>query len=133
MMWYWGGGGIHWWGWFIGFILTVGFWALIIFLIVSLFRSSESSRSRASSVSIAGARLRCSTCPISNHETIATKELGSRQKLRIRATVVEDHRRYQGHGTPPRIRATVKLSPSVAFGKRPGQSGSTQATDSPPP
>ena len=39
MMWYWGGGGIHWWGWFIGFILTVGFWALIIFLIVSLFRS----------------------------------------------------------------------------------------------
>ena len=68
-----------------------------------------------------------------NHEIIATKELGSRQKLRIRATVVEDHRRYQGHGTPPRIRATVKLSPSVAFGKRPGQSGSTQATDSPPP
>jgi putative membrane protein len=39
MMWYWGGGGIHWWGWFIGFVLTVGFWALIIFLIVTLFRS----------------------------------------------------------------------------------------------
>lgn len=38
-MWYWGGGGIHWWGWLIGFVLTIGFWALIIFLIVSLFHS----------------------------------------------------------------------------------------------
>ena len=39
MMWHWGGGGIHWWGWFVGFILTVGFWALFIFLIVSFARS----------------------------------------------------------------------------------------------
>ncbi len=39
MMWYWAGGGIHWWGWFIGLLLTVGFWALVIFLIVSLARS----------------------------------------------------------------------------------------------
>lgn len=39
MMWYWGGGALHWWGWFIGFLLTVGFWALIVFLLVTLFRS----------------------------------------------------------------------------------------------
>jgi putative membrane protein len=39
MMWYWGGGGVHWWGWFIGFVLTVAFWAFIIFLFISLMRS----------------------------------------------------------------------------------------------
>lgn len=39
MMWYWSGGVMHWWGWFIGFVLTVGFWALVIFLIVTLARS----------------------------------------------------------------------------------------------
>ena len=39
MMWYWNGGGIHWWGWFVGFILTVGFWAVVLFFILSLMRS----------------------------------------------------------------------------------------------
>jgi putative membrane protein len=42
MMWYWGGGGIHWWGWFIGFVITVGFWALVIFLFLTLIRSFAS-------------------------------------------------------------------------------------------
>lgn len=41
MMWYWGGG-IHWWGWFIGFVLTVGFWAVVIYFLVTLFRSAGS-------------------------------------------------------------------------------------------
>jgi putative membrane protein len=42
MMWYWNNGGIHWWGWFIGVVVTIGFWALIIFLFVSLVRSFAS-------------------------------------------------------------------------------------------
>lgn len=39
MMRYWNGGGIHWWGWLIGFLLTVGFWAIVIFLIITLVHS----------------------------------------------------------------------------------------------
>lgn len=39
MIWYWAGGGLHWWGWFVGFVLTIGFWALLIVLVISLFRS----------------------------------------------------------------------------------------------
>ena len=39
MMWFWSGAGIHWWAWFIGFLLTVGFWALVIFLVLSLVRA----------------------------------------------------------------------------------------------
>lgn len=39
MMWYWSGGAMHWWGWFIGFVITVGFWALIILLVFSFIRS----------------------------------------------------------------------------------------------
>lgn len=39
MMWYWNGGGIHWWGWFVGAILTAGFWGLLIFLVITLGRS----------------------------------------------------------------------------------------------
>jgi len=38
MMWYWGNGGVHWWGWFIGFIITVVLWALFIYLIISIMR-----------------------------------------------------------------------------------------------
>jgi putative membrane protein len=38
-MWYWGSGGVHWWEWFIGFVFTVGFWAIVIILILSLLRS----------------------------------------------------------------------------------------------
>ena len=29
MMWYWGGG-MHWWGWFLGFVGMIAFWGLII-------------------------------------------------------------------------------------------------------
>jgi putative membrane protein len=35
-MWYWNGGGIHWWGEFIGSVITVGFWALIIIIFLFL-------------------------------------------------------------------------------------------------
>lgn len=39
MMWYWGGGTVHWWGWFIGFLVSLAFWAFIIFLLISVVRS----------------------------------------------------------------------------------------------
>jgi len=42
MMWYWSGSGVHWWEWFIGFLITVGFWALVIFLFLGLIRSFAS-------------------------------------------------------------------------------------------
>lgn len=29
MMWYWGGG-VHWWGWLLGFVAMVAFWGLVI-------------------------------------------------------------------------------------------------------
>jgi putative membrane protein len=32
MMWYWGGG-VHWWGWLLGTIAMIAFWALIIWAI----------------------------------------------------------------------------------------------------
>jgi len=41
MMWYWSSGGVHWWGWFLGFVVTVAFWALLIALFVTIFRSSS--------------------------------------------------------------------------------------------
>lgn len=37
-MWYWGNSGVHWWGWFIGFAITVIFWAFFIYLIISITR-----------------------------------------------------------------------------------------------
>lgn len=39
MMWYWGNSGVHWWGWFIGFLLTIGFWAIVIYIFLNLMRS----------------------------------------------------------------------------------------------
>jgi len=39
MMWYWSGAGVHWWGWLIGFVVTVGFWAVVVYLVLSLVRS----------------------------------------------------------------------------------------------
>jgi len=41
-MWYWSGGDVHWWGWFIGFVLTVGFWAVVIYFVISFMRSFAS-------------------------------------------------------------------------------------------
>ena len=32
MMWYWGGG-VHWWGWLLGTIGMIAFWALIIWAV----------------------------------------------------------------------------------------------------
>ena len=32
MMWYWGGG-VHWWGWLLGFVAMVAFWGLVIWAI----------------------------------------------------------------------------------------------------
>ena len=32
MMWYWGGG-VHWWGWLLGFVGMVAFWGLIIWAV----------------------------------------------------------------------------------------------------
>lgn len=32
MMWYWGGG-VHWWGWLLGFLGMIAFWALVIWAI----------------------------------------------------------------------------------------------------
>ena len=36
-MWYWGGG-IHWRGWFIGVVLTIAFWVVMFYLVLSLMR-----------------------------------------------------------------------------------------------
>ena len=41
-MWYWGANGVQWWGWFIGFVITVAFWGLFIYFIASLMRSFAS-------------------------------------------------------------------------------------------
>jgi len=41
-MWYWSGGGVHWWGWMIGFVVMVAFWALIVFAIFAFVRSVSS-------------------------------------------------------------------------------------------
>ncbi len=30
MMWYWGGG-MHWWGWLLGFVGMVAFWGLVVY------------------------------------------------------------------------------------------------------
>ena len=32
MMWYWGGG-VHWWGWLLGFVAMVAFWSLVVWAI----------------------------------------------------------------------------------------------------
>ena len=32
MMWYWGGG-VHWWGWLLGFVVMVVFWAVVVWAI----------------------------------------------------------------------------------------------------
>lgn len=42
MMWYWGGGSVHWWEWFIGFLISVTFWAFVIYFIVAIMRSFTS-------------------------------------------------------------------------------------------
>lgn len=41
MMWFWGGAA-HWWVGFLGFLITVLFWGLVVSLIVSLFRANGS-------------------------------------------------------------------------------------------
>lgn len=33
MMWYWSGGGVHWWGWLLGFIGMIAFWGLIVWAV----------------------------------------------------------------------------------------------------
>ena len=40
MMWYWGGG-MHWWGWLLGFIGMVAFWGLIIYGLWYFFTSAS--------------------------------------------------------------------------------------------
>ena len=42
MMWYWGSGGVHGWGWIVGFVAMIAFWAFIVFVFVSFFRSAGS-------------------------------------------------------------------------------------------
>lgn len=39
MMWYWGGGGIHWWGWLFMILVTVVFWGLAIWCVIYLART----------------------------------------------------------------------------------------------
>lgn len=44
MMWYWGGG-LHWWGWLLGFIVMVAFWGAVVYagwyLFTGLSRNSQ--------------------------------------------------------------------------------------------
>ncbi len=48
MMWYWGGGGVHWWGWLLGAIAMVVFWSLVVwaiwYLVTTLVRRPDSDR-----------------------------------------------------------------------------------------
>ena len=42
-MWFWGTGA-HWWGWLLGFLITVAFWGVLIWLIVALIASARDRR-----------------------------------------------------------------------------------------
>lgn len=48
MMWYWGSGGVHWWGWLLGSLGMVVFWGLVIWAIwyfaTSLGRGPDQAR-----------------------------------------------------------------------------------------
>ena len=45
MMWYWGNGGLHWWGWMLGVAGTIVFWGVVIWLVVNIVRWGFPSRS----------------------------------------------------------------------------------------
>lgn len=49
MMWYWGGG-VHWWGWLLGFVAMAAFWGLIIwgawYFLTSIGRRPEPPATR---------------------------------------------------------------------------------------
>lgn len=45
MMWYWGGG-MHWWGWLLGFLGMVVFWGLLIWGVWYMFTGVSSSSRR---------------------------------------------------------------------------------------
>jgi hypothetical protein len=53
-MWHWGGGGIHWWGWFIGFLLIGDFGTLSIFLIAPVAHSFAPKDSRPVAARVRG-------------------------------------------------------------------------------
>lgn len=38
MLWYWGGSGMHWWGWLFVTLVTVAFWGLVFWGIVFVAR-----------------------------------------------------------------------------------------------
>ena len=44
VMWYWGHGDVHWWGWFVGALAMVVFWGVVIWLIVGLVRGGSPRR-----------------------------------------------------------------------------------------
>ena len=45
MMWYWGGGGVHWWAWLLMTMVMIAFWAAVIWAVVALIRSGSSGPS----------------------------------------------------------------------------------------
>ncbi|HLI15330.1 MAG TPA: SHOCT domain-containing protein [Acidimicrobiales bacterium] len=43
MMWYWSSG-VHWWGFLFGFLLTVAFWGVLVWVVLALVGSYRSHR-----------------------------------------------------------------------------------------
>ena len=60
MMWYWGGG-VHWWGWLIGLVVMVAFWAVVVwaiwYFVSSLLRRPPRHEEPASAQRILDERL----------------------------------------------------------------------------
>ncbi|MDA8040242.1 MAG: SHOCT domain-containing protein [Actinomycetota bacterium] len=60
MMWYWGGG-VHWWGWLLGFVGMVAFWGLIVwaiwYFVTGLSRRPDENRRPGDAKAILDERL----------------------------------------------------------------------------
>ena len=90
MMWYWGGG-VHWWGWLLGFFGMVAFWGLIIwavwYFVAGLTRNAASSHRPGSAKHILDERL-------------ARGEIDAEEYRRLRELIREEAVRT-GNGQTP--------------------------------
>jgi putative membrane protein len=89
MMWYWGGG-VHWWGWLLGFVVMVVFWAVVVWAIWYFVASLLGRQPRRDELGSAQRIL---------DERLARGEIDTEEYRRLRGVLRgEDQRVGAGHG-----------------------------------